>query len=179
MARQVRNKKNCIVCGKTFECPPSNKTVTCSKECRKEHARQRNIGKVLSDDVKKKMSNKAKGRDMSELQQLAVEAAKRSPNSGRFETNVNAINWHLISPEGKHYSFHSLNLWLRENCLELFGCEPDSRGYTNVRAGLSNAKRAMLGKKYPCCTYKGWRVIPTNDDRKKMIIDAGSRNENL
>ena len=179
MARQVRNKKNCIVCGKAFECPPSNKTVTCSKECRKEYAKLRNVGKILPDDVKKKMSEKAKGRDLSSLQPIAVEAAKHSPNSGRFETNVNAIDWHLISPEGNHYYFHSLSLWLRENCLELFGCEPDSRAYTNARAGLSNAKRAMLGKEYPCCTYKGWRVIPTDDDKKRMIINADFRNENL
>lgn len=28
-----RNKKICVVCGKEFECPPSDKTVCCSKEC--------------------------------------------------------------------------------------------------------------------------------------------------
>ena len=160
-----RNKKVCIICGKKFECPPSDKTVTCSSECRKEYAKQRNTGRIFSDESKKKISEKANGRDLSELQPIAVEAAKRSPNSGRFETNVNAIDWHLISPEGKHYYFHSLNLWLRENCLELFGCEPDRREYNNVRSGLSGAKRAMLGRKYPCCTYKGWQVIPTNDDK--------------
>ena len=44
------------------------------------------------------------------------------------------------------------------------GCEPDSRGYRNVRSGLSGAKRAMLGKKYGCCTYTGWKVLPTHDD---------------
>ena len=38
--KQIRNKKICIICGKEFECPPSNKTVTCSNECRKEYAKQ-------------------------------------------------------------------------------------------------------------------------------------------
>ena len=161
----IRNKKICIVCGKTFERPPSNKTVTCSNECRKEYAKQRSTGRVFSDESKKRISEKAKGRDLSELQPVAVEAAKCSPNSGRFETNVNAIDWHLISPEREHYYFHSLSLWLRENSLELFGCIPDSKEFNNVRSGLSNAKRAMLGKKYPCCTYKGWQVIPTEDDK--------------
>ena len=161
-----RNRKSCIICGKSFESPPSDKTATCSIECRKEYARRRKKGKTLSDDAKRKISEKAKGRDLSALQPIAVEAAKQSPNSGRFETNVNAIDWHLISPEGKHYFFHSLSFWLRENGLELFGCKPDSKEWKNVRSGLSNAKRAMLGKKYPCCTYKGWQVIPTESDTK-------------
>lgn len=102
---------------------------------------------------------------MRELQKAGTQAALKSTNSGRFETNVNAIDWHLVSPNGKHYHFHSLNYWLRENGLELFGCEPDSREYNNVRAGLSGAKRAALGKKYPCSTYKGWRVIPTEQEK--------------
>lgn len=78
------------------------------------------------------------------------------------------INWHLISPEGKHYYFHSLNFWLRENCRELFCIEPDSREFLNARSGLSGAKRAMLGGRYGCTTYKGWRVIPTEEDIKKI-----------
>lgn len=40
-----------------------------------------------------------------------MDTAKRSPKSGRFETNVNAKEWHLVSPEGKHYQFRSLNCW--------------------------------------------------------------------
>lgn len=161
-----RNKKVCLMCGKEFESPASDKTVTCSDRCRKEYARIRKIGKPLSDNTRKKISNKSKGRDLSKLQPIAVEAAKQSPNSGRFETNINSIDWHLISPEGKHYYFRSLNLWLREYGKELFGCDPDSREYNNVRSGLSGAKRAMLGKNYPCCTYKGWQVIPTDNDLK-------------
>ncbi|MGN0378510.1 MAG: hypothetical protein ACI4EU_02855 [Butyrivibrio sp.] len=162
-----KNKKICVICGKEFFSPPSSKTVTCSLACRKERARRSSTGRVYSDESRKKISSKAKGRDLSNLQPKAVEAAKRSPNSGRFETNINAIDWHLISPEGRHYYFHSLNKWLRENCLELFGCEPDSRQYNNVRSGLAGAKRAMMGKKYPCCTYKGWQVIPTDYDKNK------------
>ncbi len=106
---------------------------------------------------------KAKGRDMSELQSAGTAAAKASPKSGRFTTNINAKDWHLISPEGKHYYFRSLNFWLRENCRKLFGCEPDSWEYINVASRLRNAKCAVLGRKYPCCTYKGWQVIPINN----------------
>lgn len=160
-----RNKKVCVVCGKEFECPPSDETVTCSPECRRKHAQKRQTGRKLSEEARKKIAYAAKGRDMSKLQEIATAAAKESPKSGRFETNVNAVDWHLISPEGKHFYFHSLHFWLRENGLELFGCEPDSREFNNVRSGLSGAKRAVMGRGYPCCTYKGWRVIPTDSDK--------------
>lgn len=163
--KAARNRKICAICGREFECPPSSKKVTCSPKCRREYARRRQTGRNRSEETKAKISTAAKGRDLSMLQPLAVEAAKKSPISGRFQTNINAIDWHLVSPEGKHYYFHSLNHWLREHGTELFGCKPDSREYNNVRSGLSGAKRATLGKDYPCCTYKGWRVIPTNDDK--------------
>lgn len=164
-SKMKKNVKICVECGKAFYAPPSSKKITCSKDCQKSHASKRRKGKALSDETKQKISDKAKGRDMSHLKRSGTEAALRSPNSGRFETNVNAKDWHLVSPGGKHYYFHSLNYWLRENGLELFGCEPDSREYHNARAVLANAKRAALGKNYPCCTYKGWQVIPTEQEK--------------
>lgn len=159
-----KNIKICIICKKSFPCPPSSKKVTCSKECQITYAKQRNTGRKFSEESRRKISDKAKGRDLSVLQPKAVEVAKQSPRSGRFETNINAKDWHLISPGGQHYKFHSLNFWLRENCKELFGCEPDSREYNNICRGLANAKRAVLGGKYSSCTYRGWQVIPTKDD---------------
>lgn len=164
---QVRNQKTCVICGKLFYSPTSDKTVTCSIECRKQHAKNRSANRKFSEETKKKISEKAKGRDMADLQIKATLAAMKSEKSGRFTTNINAKDWHLISPEGKHYYFHSLNFWLRENCRELFGCEPDSREFNNVRSGLSGAKRATIGKSpYGCTTYKDWRVIPTNEELK-------------
>ena len=97
---------------------------------------------------------------------LGTPAAQKSPKSGKFLTNINAKDWHLISPDGKEYLFHSLNYWLRENGDKLFGCVPDSKEFKNVSTGLSGAKRAMLGRNYGCCTYKGWKVIPTEHDIK-------------
>lgn len=161
-----RNIKFCVECGKPFECPPSEETVTCSLECRRIHAKRRQTGVKRSEETRKKISAAAQGRDMADLQRIAVEAVKASPKSGKFETNINAKDWHLISPEGKHYRFHSLNFWLREHCREFFGCEPDSRGFINAASGLRGAKRAMLGGKYPCCTYKGWQVVPVEADFK-------------
>lgn len=167
-----RNVKKCVICGKDFFCPPSTNKVTCSAECRKLYAKKRSTGRVFTEEAKKKISEKAKGRDMRKLQKLATDAALKSPKSGRFETNINAVDWHIVAPNGTHYQFHCLSVWLRENCRELFGCEPDSREFKNVRSGLSGAKSAAIGKgSYSCPTYKGWRVIPTDDDRKKLYKD--------
>lgn len=164
IANREKHKKICIICQKSFYDPPSNKTVTCSGACRQEYARQRAGNRRKSQEEREKISQKAKSRDLSRLQEIGVQAAKNSPKAGRFETNINAKDWHLISPAGKHYHFHSLNYWLRENCRELFDCEPDTREFLNVRSGLSGAKRAAMGKNYPCCTYKGWQAIPTDKE---------------
>ena len=110
-----RNLKTCIICGKQFESPPSDKTVTCSDQCRRIRASKSAAGRKKSAEEREKISQTAIGRDMTELQAMATKAASESPNSGKFETNVNAKDWHLISPEGKHYFFHSLNFWMREN----------------------------------------------------------------
>lgn len=157
--------RKCIICGEPFKCSPSDKKVTCSSNCRKKYASIRATGRKWTEQERQKLSQKAKGRNMADLQRVGIEAAKRSPKSGRFETNINAVEWHLISPDGKHYRFRSLNHWLRENCEKYFGCESDSRGFENARSGLSGAKRALLGGKYNSTTYKGWQVLPTDDDK--------------
>lgn len=90
---------------------------------------------------------------------LAVEASKASPKSGKFETNVNAIDWHIVSPENVHYRFHSLNNWLRLHGEEHFGCKPDTQQFYNVVSGMSQVRATMLGKRAYPATYKGWRVI--------------------
>lgn len=159
-----RNKKICVICGKEFESPPSYKTVTCSQECRGIYASKRRTGVKMSKETKRKISDSSKGRDISAFILIGVQAAKESPKSGRFKTNVKAIDWHLISPEGKHYYFHSLAYWMRENCREFFGCEPDSKEMKNALKGLQGTKSAMLGGKYRSYAYKGWRAIPTESD---------------
>ena len=148
----MKNQKKCKVCGRLFDCPPSSKKVTCSQECRIEYARQRRTGYKLPKETRDKISEKAKGRDMTSLQQLGTEAAKSSPNSGRFETNVNAKTWRLKSPEGKEYICRNLNLWVREHC-SLFGEEPSDHSFNKIRSGLWQAKRGVQAS-----TYKGWRA---------------------
>lgn len=88
MARS-KNQKQCIICGKMFECPPSDKTVTCSPECRREYAKIRMTDRKHSDETRQKMSDAANGRDMSGIQKIGTAAALRSPNSREFH-NIRA-----------------------------------------------------------------------------------------
>ncbi len=154
----MKNVKICIICGKEFYSSPSVNKVTCSDACRKKYAVIRSIGRKFSDETKAKLSDAGKQRNMSELQIIGTMAALESPNSGPFETNVNAKEWHLISPEGREYKFRSLNFWAREN-YHLFGFE-NPNDAQKVSAGIRGAKRGALGKETTkACTYKGWRVI--------------------
>lgn len=158
--------KKCVICGKEFKCSPSDKKVTCSSDCRSIRASRTHKGKrnKWSEASKEKL----RGKGLTNNLQKGTPAAQKSPKSGRYETNVNAKNWHLISPDGKHYCFRSLNFWLRENCEELFDCAPDSAQFRNITSGLSRVKRCVMGQlppdQRPGYTYKGWTVVPTGDD---------------
>ena len=163
--RPPKSTKTCVVCGKTFPCFPSDKTVTCGKECSKIHRSRIHTGLSNKWSEESRARKTAQGKTANLA--LGTPAAQKSPKSGKFLTNINAKDWHLISPDGKEYKFHSLNYWLQENGDKLFGCAPDSKEFKNVSTGLSGAKRAMLGRNYGCCTYKGWKVIPTEHDIKK------------
>ena len=146
--------KKCVVCGKEFYCESSRDIVTCSKECRLIHLSQTHTGLKRSEESKRRMSETRRANPRNtEIQRKATEAAKNSPKSGRFETYI-----------------HSLSFWLRENCNKYFGVEPDSKQFFNIIAGLSRVKRSVLGTlpegQRPGYSYKGWSVIPTEDDKQ-------------
>ncbi len=174
MSRQ-KNKKICVVCGRSFYCSPSRNIVTCGPDCRAEYTRQNHTGIKYNQKTREKMAISRLNNDRyKEMQEAATRAAQNSPKSGKFAENVHAIDWHLISPDGKHYYFHSLSFWLRENCRELFGVEPDSREFDNIRSGLSGVKRAILGGKYGSSTYKGWQALPVSIKDSEIIKYMGS-----
>lgn len=92
------------------------------------------------------------------MQPRAVAGAKKSPKSGKFETNVNAKHWVLIAPDGVKYECTNLFLWARGHT-ELFGFEPGEKSANKIRAGFSELARSMRGcLKRPVYTYKGWRL---------------------
>lgn len=168
----AKNVKRCVICGNEFFCSPSRNIVTCSHDCKIKYISQNHKGFKYTVESKQKMSaSRLNNTKNKEIQAKATEAAKKSPKSGRFITNRAAIDWHLVSPDGKDYYFHSLSYWLQENCKELFGFDPGSKQFYNAVAGLERVKRSMLGKlserQRPGYSYKGWKVIPTDDDNKK------------
>ncbi|RGC27217.1 hypothetical protein DWX41_18285 [Hungatella hathewayi] len=149
--------RECIVCGKGFKCSPSDKTVTCCKECSRINKSRTHQGKSnkWSEESRKRLSERGKTANLQE----GTKAALKSPRSGRYETNVNAKKWHIVSPDGQHYKFKNLHHWARQNCA-LFGFDETEENAIKIAKGLQHAKAGELGKKYAfTSTYKGWRII--------------------
>jgi hypothetical protein len=170
-----KNQKICVICGKSFPCPPSDKTVTCSPACRSERARRKlaerqaagEIGGPWTEKLRRSRANSEKvaanAKRIPEFQRKATEAAKRSPIAGSFETNRLAKEWILISPGGAEYHVRNLMLWARANT-ELFGKPPDERSARNIRTGFEAIAQTMLGNRGPgkkqrgALTYFGWTL---------------------
>ncbi len=96
------------------------------------------------------------------VQPLATAAAQRSPLAGKGISNVHAVDWVIVSPQGDVHRVRNLYQWVRDNP-ELFA-EADrtwkraggKRGtggeYCNVTNGL-NCIRSGYAK-----SWKGWRL---------------------
>lgn len=152
--------KKCAVCGTEFYAPPSSKKITCGKECSAIRKRTTHMGK--SNVWNEKSRSKLRGKYTDNLKK-GTPAATKSPNSGRFETNVNAKRWHIKSPEGVEYRFRSMMNWARKNC-GLFGFETSDKNALKIATAFSNLKSCMLGKsKNRMQTYKDWIIILDDD----------------
>lgn len=158
--KRSKNEKVCPVCGRKFFCPPSEKTTTCSAECRAERAR-RAINNRFANGWNPDTSHigeyaKTHKEEVLQHQKLAVEAAKKSPISGRFETNRNSKIWILVDPRGNEYKVRNLLLWARENA-ELFGKQKNNdKDARRISSGFKAIKRTMEGKRgSPGCNQRG------------------------
>lgn len=184
MSRREKYKKICVICGKSFECPPSRNIVTCSPECRVEYSRRNHTGFKYSEESKAKIRKARLEHERNkEMQAAATKAAQQSPKAGKFIENVHAIDWHLVSPDGVHYQFHSLRNWLRENGKKFFDVDPDTKQFDNVISGLSRVKKSVMGTlppgQRPGYRHKGWTVIPTEQDINNKINKSFKHNHTL
>lgn len=96
-------------------------------------------------------------------QPLATKAALQSPISGRFDTNLHAKEWVLMSPDHKVYRIKNLHNFVRKNphLFNEFDVTWKRKGggrgtggeYCNATAGLSNVRSGKSS------AWKGWRLI--------------------
>ncbi len=148
--------KKCIVCGKEFKAPPSAKKVTCSKACLKIRRSQINRGKKMSETAVERMSAWAKSQGFTDNLKKGTQAAMASPKSGRFDTNINAKDWILISPFGETYKCHSLINFIRKNP-QLFDIDGSDEEVNRVAAGIRSIKGNMKHNRRGH-SYHGWTL---------------------
>jgi predicted nucleic acid-binding Zn ribbon protein len=183
MPNPPKNKKICVVCGREFFSPPSDKTITCSPECRSIRRSEKLHERTIPDEVRKKISEKAKMQDRSKNLSKGTAAAMKSEKGGRGTKNSSAKDWTLYNLNTqKRYEFTNLREWLRQNLQELFGEEPTDKNVDRIYRGLQTIKRNMkIGNR--CITYLGeWQVVAWDDRKnceKLKITEVENHDKNI
>lgn len=166
-----KNKKICVICGKEFACPPSDKTVTCSPECRSIRAGRAIIArckgvKWTEEKRAKYASSPAVQKNVRKAQKIATEAAARNPLNTKGIQNRCAKIWVLCSPDGEVFEVVNLTQWAREN-YKLFEpeCDNPDAAANRIRAGFQAIDQSIRGKrgekrKNRCSWhYKDWALL--------------------
>lgn len=107
-----------------------------------------------------------------EYQQIATAQAKKSPKSGRFETNIKAKTWVVLDPNNQQYEFTNLLHFVRQNP-HLF--EPNDVIWRKKANGVEWCLAAsgiggLARQSNPPTNWKGWKlisVIKSNNKDKK------------
>ena len=176
---RTRNKKICVICGASFEAPPSDKTVTCSPACRSARAKDSLKKRREEDPTIWGHSSKAYAARSSNPEwreavkgyaQNASDAAMLLPEGQRGPQNRTAKNWILIDPDGAHIEVTNLLDWAREY-YDFF--EPDADDIDAAARRIASGFRAIAGsirgvpsRKRPVSSYKGWGLyaLPTSKE---------------
>lgn len=165
--------KYCIICGATFESPPSTKKVTCSPACRSIRAANaaRSSHRKWSPEAKARRSaDPAVMEHMAELQSIGVAAALALPEGQRGEQNRESKTWELIDPTGNHIVVKNLLDWSRRNytLFEPADAEPGEAAM-RISSGfkaIASSMRGVKSRQRPVSTYKGWSLaaLPIKED---------------
>lgn len=139
-AEHLRHTHICPICGKEFYAAPSAEVHTCgAAECESEWR---------SEHAEAAKSNLP----------AAWDGTRKSPNSGRFETNVTAKSWVIADPSGRTYEINNLKLWCDNNA-DLLPVVP-----ATFYRGIIDVKKTLLGtKKRGSKQYRGWTIVRWND----------------
>lgn len=143
----------CVVCGASFDAPPSSKKIACSPACASEQKRRSHVGKPhpWSDAAKERLAAKGQTANL----QLGTSAARQSPIAGPFETNQEAKRWWLVDlTTERRYELRNLRKFCRDNS-HLFAPDP----WENAYAGLRQVQAWLMGKKTRTVSrWKNWTL---------------------
>jgi hypothetical protein len=155
--------RKCTECGAAFRCSPSDKTVTCSAECRSKRRSRLLTGRKRPDEIAAKIAAAARKQDRSDVLSRGTPAAQASTKGGRFATNSSAKSWTLISPEGVQNQCTNLMQFIRDHAADFGIAADDDTAVKRIHAGFRNVKQLM--KHGSGCTIYGWTLVEW-DDRK-------------
>ncbi|WP_281704137.1 hypothetical protein [Aggregatibacter kilianii] len=106
-----------------------------------------------------------------ELQKYATEQARKSPKSGKFETNIHAKKWRITSPDSRVFIATNLYQFVRDNTALFFpgdvifkrtgGKRGTGGEYCNATSGLLQA--ASSGR-----PWKGWKCKQIKEDNNEL-----------
>lgn len=143
--------KRCVICGKEFQSPPSDKVVTCSPECRSERARRAVIARngvsvFHTPETLKKLKESPKRKEhIKKLQVIATNAAMQLPGNQKGIQNRTSKLWILIDPSGNKHAAINMFQFVRDNH-ELFGIsKDDDRAIYNISSGFRQISRTLSG----------------------------------
>ena len=164
----------CVICGKPFKAPPSDKKVTCSPACRSIRAANaaRTSKRSWSPEARqRRRDDPAVKAHMGEIQSAGAEAALSLPEGQRGPQNRGSKTWLLIDPTGRTVRVRNLRDWARENytLFESSDSDPEKAAHrisTGFNAIASTMRRAPNRVKSPVSSYKGWGLLelPSDDD---------------
>lgn len=143
--------KRCVICGKEFKSPPSDKVVTCSPECRSERAKRAILERGGADILhtpkvyKKIKENPNMKERMKNLQVIGMTAAMQLPGNQKGVQNRTGKLWILIDPSGNKHAAINLLQFIRDNA-ELFGIIPDDeKSIRRISYGFRAISRTLAG----------------------------------
>lgn len=142
--------KRCVICGKEFQSPPSDKVVTCSPECRSERARRALIARgniFRTPEILKKIKESPKKKAHArEIQPLGKKAAMELPGGQKGIQNRTSKLWILIDPTGNKHAAINLLQFIRDNA-ESFGIKSDDKkSIRSIASGFQAILRTISGK---------------------------------
>ncbi|MGV2980697.1 hypothetical protein ACERNI_10875 [Camelimonas sp. ID_303_24] len=171
-SRNALRTRACPTCLTTFEAQIKSRKIACSAPCAAELRAEgwASIREMWDGEGSKVRIARERRERASRVQPIGVAAAKLSPRSGRFETNINASVWIVIDPTGYRREVRNLRLWCEHNA-DLFAPHP----WRNAYAGLRQVAKWLRGKSdSQISTWRGWSLadIPTRPVEHGWSISA-------